>query len=247
MITDILKVGDKVEIRILQEVLRGYEVSNKMHVYRSKLFDIVSEEEVIIAMPVEASKVVLLPRDVRYDLNFFASKGLFNCSAEVKGRYKEGNLYSLSMRLTSELRKLQRRKFFRLDCLVDFTYFVLYDEEEKEMRDPYSAHECHLRRFPEDSRKTGVIVDISGGGVRTITTDQLPPEGDLLVFFRVAMDDSEFAFSTFAHVINCKLLDNGSNRYESGLEFRKISQHDQERIVRYIFQEERTKRSSQKK
>ena len=77
--------------------------------------------------------------------------------------------------------------------------------------------------------------------------EQLPADGELLLFFRVAMDSSEFSFSTFAHVVNSKMLDNGSKRYVSGLEFKKISRHDQEQIVRYVFLEERTKRSSQKK
>ncbi len=247
MITDVLKVGDKVEIRVLQEVLRGYEVSDKMHIYRSKIFDITGEDEIVMAMPVEASKVILLPKEIRYDLSFFAEKGLYNCSAEVKGRYKEGNLYSVSMRLLSPLKKLQRRKFFRLDCLVDFSYFVLYDEEEKNLADPYAAHEYHLRRYPDDNRRTGVIVDISGGGIRTITTEQLPMDGEILAFFRVNMGGIELPFVTFAHVVKNKVLDTHPRRYESGLEYRRIDERIREAIVRYVFQEERNKRSNQKK
>ncbi len=247
MLTDVLKVGDKVEIRILQEVLKGYAVSDKMHIYRSKIFDIMSEDTLLIAMPVEASRVILLPKDIRYDLSFFAEKGLYNCSAEVTGRFKEGNLYSVAMKVISPLKKLQRRKFFRLDCLVDFSYYVLYDEEEKENGDPYIAHETHLRRYPEDNRKTGVIVDISGGGIRTITTEELPKDGDLLVFFRVNMGDVEIPFVTYAHVVKSKILDAHSRRYESGLEYWNMEEKVRESIVRYVFQEERNKRSNQKK
>ena len=247
MIADILKVGDRVEIRILQEVLRGYDLSEKKHIYISKLYDIISEDEIVIAMPVEATRVILLPRDVRYDLIFYTKKGLFNCSGEVKGRYKEGALYSLAMALTSPLQKLQRRKFFRLDCLVDFTYYVLYDEEEKSLKDPYEAHEYHLRHFPEEFRKKGTIVDISGGGIRAITTERLPEDGVILLFFRVFVDNSEYAFSTFARVIKSAALENNPHRFQSGLEYRNMSNKDRERIVRYVFQEERSKRSNQKK
>lgn len=247
MLTDVLQVGDRVEIRILQEVLKGYKVSGKPRVFISKIFDIPSETDVILAMPVESSKVILLPKDVRYDLSFYSKKGLFNCTAEVKGRYKEGHVYSLAMSITSPLQKLQRRKFFRLDCLMDFTYYVLYDDEEKEMTDPYEAHEYHLRHFPDEGRKKGTIVDISGGGIRTVTDEPLPIDGELLVFFRVAMDNMEYAFCSFAYVVKCREQEKNRHHYESGLEFKKLDKNERERIVKYIFQEERSKRQNQKK
>lgn len=247
MLSDIITIGDKVEIRILQEVLRGYEVSEKAHIFKSQLHDIISEDEIVLAMPMEAAKVILLPMDVRYDVCFFTKKGLYNCTATIKDRYKEDNLYEIVMTLTSQLQKFQRRKFYRLECLVDFTYYILQDEEEIGMNDPYAAHEHHLKNYPSDERKTGIIVDISGGGVRTITPDNLPKGTELLLFFQIIMDDMEYSFSSFAHVVKSNLLDKQTNRYESRIEYKKIHKNERERIVKYIFKEEREKRQNQKK
>ncbi len=247
MISDILGIGDKVEIRILQEVLRGYELSEKAHIFKSQLHDIISEDEVVLAMPMEAAKVILLPMDVRYDICFYTKKGLYNCTATIKDRYKEDNLYEIVMTLTSQLQKYQRRKFYRLECLVDFTYYILKDPDEIAMEDPYAAHEHHLKKYPQEERKTGVIVDISGGGVRTVTPDFIPKGTELLLFFKIVMDDLEYAFSTFAHVVDGKLIENQTDKYESRMEYKKIHKNERERIVKYIFKEEREKRQNQKK
>jgi c-di-GMP-binding flagellar brake protein YcgR len=247
MLSDIIEIGDKVEIRILQEVIRGYEVSEKAHIFKSQLHDIVNEDEIVLAMPMEAAKVILLPMDVRYDITFFTDKGLFNCTGVIKDRYKDGALYEIAMTLTSQLEKYQRRKFFRLECLVDFSYYILRDPEEINMEDPYAAHEYHLRHFPEEERKTGVIVDISGGGIRVITAECIPAETDILLFFQVLMDDNEYSFSSFGHVVKSNLAENSNNRFEGRIEYRKIDKKERERIVKYVFKEEREKRQNQKK
>ena len=247
MLSEILTLGDRVEIRILQEVIRGYEVSEKAHIFRSQLHDIVTEDEIVLAMPMEAAKVILLPMDVRYDITFFTAKGLFNCTGVIKDRYKDGNLFEIAMTLTSQLEKYQRRKFFRLECLVDFSYYILEDPEEKNMSDPYEAHEYHLRHYPQDERKTGIIVDISGGGVRAMTAQDLPKDSDILLFFQMILDDNEYSFSSFGHVVKSNLAEGSNNRYEARIEYKKIDKKERERIIKYVFKEEREKRQNQKK
>lgn len=247
MLSDILRVGDKVDIRILQEVLKGYDLSDKMHIFKSKLHDITSEDEIIIAMPMESSKVVLLPMDIRYDLCFYSQKGLFNCTAVIKDRFKDNNLFEIVMKLTSPLQKYQRRKFYRMECLVDFGYYVIEDPRELEMKDASEAHEYHIKQYPEDAMKLGTIVDISGGGVRVITNDKMPKEADLLLFFRVNAEGTDYNFTTFARVISTGESEKLEKKYESRIEYMKMNNLDKERIVKYVFQVEREKRRNQNK
>jgi c-di-GMP-binding flagellar brake protein YcgR len=48
-------------------------------------------------------------------------------------------------------------------------------------------------------------------------------------------------------VVKCREQEKNRHHYESGLEFKKLDKNERERIVKYIFQEERSKRQNQKK
>ena len=47
------------------------EDSEKNKVYASQVVDIISDDRIEISMPMEKTKLILLPVDVEYDLYFF--------------------------------------------------------------------------------------------------------------------------------------------------------------------------------
>ena len=200
-----------------------------------------------MAMPIESSKVILLPMDIRYDLCFYTKKGLYNCTAVIKDRVKDNNLYEIIMTLTSTLQKYQRRKFYRMECLVDFGYLVINDPRELEIKDALEAKEYHSNNYPEEAMKLGTIVDISGGGIRAITDEKMPKEADLLIFFRVNLEGADCNFTSFAKVISTGESEHQDKKYESRIEYLKMNSKDREKIVKYVFQVEREKRRNQNK
>ena len=113
MILEKLKVGNRVDIRILQEVNQSYDSENKPEVYKSQIYDLISEYEIILTMPIISSKIILLPVDVRYELCFYTEYGLYTCDAIIKERYKESNIYVVKLEIISALTKFQRREYYR--------------------------------------------------------------------------------------------------------------------------------------
>ena len=248
MLSDIIGIGDKVEIRILQEVLQGYEVSEKSHFYITKVHDVLSDDEVVLAMPMAAGgKVILLPMDIRYDICFYTKKGLYHCTAVIKDRYKIDALYELVISLTSPLQKYQRRKFYRIECMIDFRYYIVDDPKELAIEDVLEAYEYHIKNNPNDNMKHGTIVDISGGGIRSVIDHTIPKDEKILLFFNVSVDGLECKFGTFARVVTAQKIEHLEDKYEVRMEFLKMDRKEQEKIVRYVFQEERTMRQNQKK
>ena len=84
-----------------------------------------------IAMPMEQSKIVLLPVDAEYSLCFYTPNGLYQCLARVVERYKSNNLFVLSMELETDLQKYQRREYYRLNTILDMKSKEINDDEKE--------------------------------------------------------------------------------------------------------------------
>ena len=118
MLSKYVKVGDKLELESIEDNSEKDELIDKKN-YRSQVYDIVSEDQIKIAMPMEQGKVVLLPVDGEYNICFYAQSGLYQCLARVIDRYKTDNIFILVMELTTDIRKYQRREYYRLNCVLD--------------------------------------------------------------------------------------------------------------------------------
>ena len=128
-VSDIIRIGDKIDIRVLQEVEQAEKTDVTVKTYKSKVLDFRSNGNMEIAMPMEAGKLVLLQLGVRYELVFFSRESLYRAVGQVKERYKKDNIYMLEMELKSQPEKFQRREYFRFPCLLDFKYYELTAEQ----------------------------------------------------------------------------------------------------------------------
>ena len=120
-VSDIIRIGDKIDIRVLQEVEQAEKTDVTVKTYKSKVLDFCSNGNMEIAMPMEAGKLVLLQLGVRYELVFFSRESLYRTVGQVKERYKKDNIYMLEMELKSQPEKFQRREYFRYPCLLDLS------------------------------------------------------------------------------------------------------------------------------
>ena len=110
--------GRRVDLQAIERspITRSGE-QRKSH--QSQVLDILSEDRIEIAMPMEKGKLILLPVDAEYDLYFYGENVLYQCYARVVDRFKNNNMYVLVMDLTSNLRKYQRREYYRFSCALE--------------------------------------------------------------------------------------------------------------------------------
>ena len=62
--TDLIKPGDKIDIRLLQQVENEERTGDTVKVYKSQVLDINKRGNLEISMPTEGTKLILLPLDV---------------------------------------------------------------------------------------------------------------------------------------------------------------------------------------
>lgn len=233
MISKFVDIGDKLELVMVDHMQGTNEEMNK-RVYTSKINDILSEDQLEIMMPMEKSKLILLPVDTEYDMAIYTKNGLYQCFVRVVDRYKSDNLYLLVVELTSNLRRNQRREYYRFSCALEMCSRTLEAEEVQalEQMNPYTL-------VPGLPLKRSVIVDISGGGLRFVS-DQKYEAGNLIYCsYHLLINGVRKLYEVVGKVLEAKPVENRKGAYEHRVQYVNIDESIREEIIKYIFQEER--------
>lgn len=241
---DIVNVGDKIDIRILQEINQEKETGVMTRLFKSRVQDIKPEGLLEISMPTYVGKPTLLSMGIRYEFIFYTRKGLYRCVVQLKERYKVDNLYMLLVEPKSQLEKFQRREYFRFECAMDMEYRQITEEEAK-IADIEELKQHHAELFPEETVQAGIAVDLSGGGMRFVG-DLEGKKGDfLLISILLRSIDVNQLLEVACRVLSCKKLEvnlKGEKRYEYRVQFLTREQKKREMIIKYIFEQERKNR-----
>ncbi len=233
MISKYVEPGDKLEL-VMVDHMPGTSEEMTKRVYTSKVNDILSEDQLEIMMPMEKTKLILLPVDTEYDMSIYTDHGLYQCFVRVVDRYKSDNMYLLVVELTSNLRKNQRREYYRFSCALEMCSRNLEAEEIQaiESKTPYEL-------VPGLPLKRSVIVDISGGGLRFVSNQKYEPDSLIYCSYHLIVDGVRKLYEVVGKVLGSKEVENRKGVYEHRVQYINISEGVREQIIKYIFQEER--------
>lgn len=240
MLSRFVSTGDKIE---LQPADRGMEehADNAGKVYCSTVHDVLSEDTMEIIMPMEQTKLILLPVDSVYSMVIYSSGGLLECLVRIIDRYKSNNVYILVTELISNLRKFQRREFYRFSCALEMCARNLAEEEIQavEKNKPSSLQ-------PGLPLKRSIIVDISGGGLRFVSTQKYDPDSLLYCSYNLLTDEKQKKYEIVGKVLGVKELENRPGTYEHRVQYYNLDDETREEIIRFIFEEERKERKKER-
>lgn len=242
MVADILALGNKIEMhRVNMSLNSEKHEPEKVYVSQILEFDETEEDVLYIAMPIYEGKLVPLEVGGRHELHFYAKRGIYACECEVINRYKSNNIYVLMVRLLTDLKKYQRRQFFRLETNIDVRYKVFEEEDEKYFRTMGELPEKMLDR----PFSTGISLDISGGGIRFVSKDRLNRGDKMQVLLHLKIDEEIQPCEAIAIVVASTSARGKENVYENRIEFVQIKDAERELLIKYIFREERNIRKRQ--
>lgn len=247
-ISDIISPGDKVDIKFMQEVeQRNAELAKT---YKSQVLDVMESGNLEISMPIEAGKLVLLPLGVRFEFVFYSMGSLYRGIGQIKERYKRENVYMLVVELKSQLEKFQRREFYRYSCMMDANYYVLTEDEAQ--LESANAIFVQLNQEDEEVRKdrekTAQIIDLSGGGTKFCTYEELAPKQYILMGIHLTNDKGSKQYYLLGNIISCVRREPlKEKKYEVRVKFLIEDDKIREEIIRYIFEEERKNRQRDKR
>ena len=122
----------------------------------------------------------------------------------------------------------------QLELYVDLKY-CMFKERKIELEELISAQNIPFHK--------GVVLDISGGGMRFNSEQMNTPESVLMLMPEMPYDTEEKVTLLFGRVISSRKIPNKEPvMYDNRIEFVKIRPAEQESIITYIFKEERERR-----
>lgn len=237
MISKFIGPGNKVEIQMIDKE----NSENANTVYITRIHDIISDDQLELVMPMEKTKLILLPVDYEYNIVFYGQTGPYQCMAKVIDRYKSNNVYILVVELITNLRKYQRREFYRFSCALEMCSRTLETEEldAVEQKTPYKL-------TPGLPLKRSVIVDISGGGLRFISTQLYDVGSMLYCSYHLLVNGVRKQYEIIGKVLNTKEVENRPGTFEHRVKYINIDEDEREEIIKYIFEEERKSRKKER-
>lgn len=243
-----LRAGCKVTITITQQASRQQQNgSEKATKYLSEVFDIKKNGTIVMSVPILQRKLVVMNTKLRYDFMFSTDKGFLIAHGNILNHYRKGNFFLMDAELTSPLEKFQRREYFRLDCSLQATCMPLGDDKF----DPLEITDIRkylLENMPDYiNTSQGTILNISGGGALYMTDRDL---GDTeFVLLRIVLHESDGKIKQDSMDIIGRILEKtrnneaGNYRYRIMFVFR--NPRFRERIVQYVFEEQRRLRKKE--
>lgn len=236
-----ISIGDKLDLEKIETRLMA-DPEKDVEIYVSQVLDEGSGEHTLfVAMPYREGKLVPLTVGQQFHATFYTKSGLLRCKVEIMGRYKKGTLYLMEIAAKSVLQKVQRREYFRFECRTQIEYRVL-GAEEKAIIESENVYDTDEWQIPW---KNGIMLDISGGGIRLVSGAQ--EERDTLVQVRIDIsigEETDILYA-FAKVLRSERSENNAAIFDVRLKFWRMDQGTRERIIRFIFEEQRRKRSKQ--
>ena len=238
MLSKFITLGDRIELTAVGRVKLSDEEERRT--YQSKVYEILTDDTLEITMPMEKTKLILLPVDGEYDVVFYTDTGLYQCFVRIADRYKSNNVYILRVELTSNLRKYQRREYYRFSCALEMCSRNLEEDEQQaiEERKPYILQ-------PGLPLKKSVIVDISGGGLRFMSTQKYEPGSLLYCSYHLVKNGVSKQYEVIGKVLSVNPIESRPGTYEHRVQYYNMDTATREEIIRFIFEEER--RNRQKK
>ena len=248
MLEKLLSAGDKVEVMSTSGLANS---QNSKKVYYSLLVDIDMDDRLTVTMPIEAGKLVTLSVGERYWMVFYTHSGIYQTKALIVAREKQGNVHVMIVKALTELERIQRRQFYRIECVLNVEYRIMNDIESK----GYEILRTKAYKTMEDRLKIkrllvptgnewhkGVAIDISGGGMRFNT--EVKHENPLYLELRFSLNIGNVTkeICTPARVIRYVKVKNMQEMYEFRIEFVEIQTKQREDVVQYVFNEDRNRR-----
>lgn len=241
-VSDVIQPGDKVDIKLLQSDGEIQTAGNMSKVYKSKVLDLLANGNIEISMPLDGTKLILLPLGVRFEFVFYSKGALYCAIGQVIERYKKDNVFMLEIELKSSMEKFQRREYYRYSCAIDIIFYEL-TPEQAELGDVDAIYDKLREDILEVQKKDGVIVDLSGGGLRMNSPYELKEGVSVLLELCLENKKVHKQYPLIGDVISCHRLENTKERiFESRIKFEDATNKIREEIVQYIFEEERRKR-----
>lgn len=229
-----LTIGDKIDLEKIETRLSA-DPDKRPTIYASQVLDEAENGGILAAMPFKEGTVVPLTTGQKFLATFYTRTGLFRCEVEVSARYKKGTMFYMELTQNTLFKKIQRREYYRLECNIPIEYRLIGEEEKKliESGTVYDEEAMSLEW------KKGVMLDLSGGGIRFVSPVQEKLDSIMQVRFEMPVGEEDEIFCLYVRLVWSEKNQNNNTIYDQRVKFWKMNNKLREKIIRSIFEMQR--------
>lgn len=212
--------GDKIKIYPDNEVIRDTDF------YVSSVEEIYDDENYRISAPMKNGKIYPLHEKEICIIDFHTNSCVFRCEVQILDRMKENRLLSNKVKIKANtIRKIQRRSYFRIDCLVD----IIIDKIDSK------DSEIPNLELPE----TTTVKNISGGGLQFISKHKMEEGTEVQGVIKLPLSGRYHDLPVCMELIDRVPIDDGiSFKFLYRAKFHKLFPQDRENIIRFVFEQQ---------
>ena len=214
-------IGDRVDITIIRSGKAG-------RTYITQVADILDYDQKVVLMyvPILRGRIVKLDDDKEYSLIIYTPLGMFKFTASISGYMREGEDNYVALKLGEIAEKVQRRGFFRFSTFMAMKFSVVNPDPEGSSALPdIDYSELH----------DGIIRDISGGGLRFISNQDIAEDKTICC---ILMVDNKWMMIN-GRILGKQYSPKFNFKFQYRTEFFDVSPAEQEEIVNFVFKEQR--------
>ena len=243
----VIEDGNKI---LMQLVKRANAVSGKLDVtfYSSQLVEVINQYEMIITVPIFQGHLIPLSSGDIYLMQFYTSSGFYQAKCVIVSVSKDKNVAVANIKIITALEKYQRRQYFRMNCLIPVSYAKLTERQlELYSAIKMSKNEERKKQLMETIKNTGLdfrsgtMLDISGGGLRFNSFEKFEKDDVFIVIPDIPKITDTIPFF-LSQIVLVRQVGFDNTQYENKMKFIDITNEEREKVITYIFAEERSKR-----
>jgi len=220
-----IKIGTKFEIEIPQT---GKKSTDTFTTYSSQLIDVIDKNTIVIAAPMNKSRLKFLSTDSNVLIYYLNERQeLLYFVATVKDHLRSGPLDAFEITITSDAKKIQRRKFYRLDSALICQYKII---EQK----PVNIDSVNFSQINTEDLSEAYTKNISGSGF-CLNLNAPLDEGTIL-YAEINLEDTAI-IKVLGQVIRSNHIED--KKYEVGMHYIKINPIETKTLIKYIFEKQR--------
>lgn len=179
--------------------------------YISQILELNKKDVITVAVPIHKAHLVTILDETHLTAIYnIDDKGIYEFECIVLKKEKKP-LPQMIIKKISPITKTQRRNFFRLNHTIP----------------------VKLKKYNSDILDSALSKDISGGGIRIITSIDI--RTDDIIYIEFILNEKEYRLS--GKVV--RTFDKMDNKHEIAVEYTDIVEIDRNDIIRYLFQQQR--------
>lgn len=206
------------------DVNERIEVVSNDKSYKSLVTDIDDDDSIKINVPVCEGEYLVLYSGQLIEINMYLDSGkCYNFNARVLSKGKEGNIPYYKLSEPFNIRRIQRRNYFRVGVLNHAHYKKITDFESGEADGiPYTD---------------AMMIDLSGGGVKLKINEKVNIHDILSIKMKIKNSD----IIVNGEVVRIEISEDKQRL--CGIKFLNISQSQTDKIIEELFEVMRKQRA----